>query len=59
MEKTINGVKYYLPSNLTSEQKAIYIQIINWKRKNITTQKVYIGGMNTMPFYPIKQLFQQ
>lgn len=38
MEKTINGVVYYLPSNLTSEQEAIYVQIIDWKRKNITTQ---------------------
>ena len=39
MEKTINGVKYYLPSNLTLEQKAIYVHIIDWKRKNITTER--------------------
>ena len=39
MEKTINGVVYYLPSNLTSEQEAIYIHIIDWKRKNITTER--------------------
>lgn len=39
MEKTINGVKYYLPSSLTSEQEAIYVHIIDWKRKNITTQR--------------------
>lgn len=39
MEKTINGEKYYLPSNLTAEQEAIYLHIIDWKRKNITTQR--------------------
>ena len=36
MKKRINGEQYYLPSNLTSEQEAIYVQIIDWKRKNIT-----------------------
>lgn len=35
MEKTIKGMKYYLPGNLTSEQEAIYVHIIDWKRKNI------------------------
>lgn len=44
MEKTINGVKYYLPSNLTLEQKAIYVHIIDWKRKNITTERGMYKG---------------
>lgn len=35
MEKTIKGMKYYLPGNLISEQEAIYVNIIDWKRKNI------------------------
>lgn len=39
MEKTIKGIKYYLPGNLTSEQEAIYVHIIDWKRKNITTHR--------------------
>ena len=54
MEKTINRVKYYLPSNLTSEQKAIYIQIINWKRKNITTQKGLYRGHEYDAIFPNK-----
>ena len=44
MEKTIDGVVYYLPSNLTSEQEAIYIHIIDWKRKNITTERGFYRG---------------
>lgn len=38
MKKKINGEQYYLPGNLTSEQETIYVHIIDWKRKNITTQ---------------------
>lgn len=44
MEKTINGVKYYLPSNLNLEQTDIYIHIIDWKRKNTTTQRGLYRG---------------
>lgn len=52
MKKTINGVKYYLPSNLTSEQEAIYIHIIDWKRKNITTQRGLYKGHEYDVFFP-------
>ncbi len=44
MEKTINGVKYYLPSKLTSEQEAIYVHIINWKRKYVTRERGLYRG---------------
>lgn len=40
MEKTINGVKYYLPSNLTLEQKAIYVHIIDWKKRGSVSLSV-------------------
>ena len=52
MEKTINGVKYYLPNKLTSEQEAIYVHIINWKRKNITTQKGLYKGHEYDAIFP-------
>lgn len=35
MQKTIKGMKYYILGNLISEQEAIYVHIIDWKRKNI------------------------
>ncbi len=38
MQKIINGVAYNLPDELTNEQEAIYCHIIDWKRKNITTE---------------------
>lgn len=44
MEKIINEVKYYIPNNLTLEQKAIYVHIIDWKRKNITTDRGLYRG---------------
>ena len=44
MEEIINGVKYYIPNNLTLEQKAIYVHIIDWKRKNITTERGLYRG---------------
>lgn len=44
MEEIINGVKYYMPNNLTLEQKAIYVHIIDWKRKNITTERGLYRG---------------
>lgn len=44
MEKVVNGDIYYIPSNLTPEQEAIYCHIIDWKRKNITAKRgVYKG----------------
>lgn len=52
MEKTINGIKYYLPSKLTSEQEAIYIHIIDWKRKNITTQRGLYRGHEYDAIFP-------
>ncbi len=52
MKKMINGVKYYLPSKLTSEQEAIYIHIINWKRKNITTQRGLYKGHEYDAIFP-------
>ena len=57
MEKTINGVKYYLPSKLTSEQEAIYIHIINWKRKNITTQRGLYRGHEYDTILPFETAF--
>ena len=65
MEKTINGVKYYLPSNLNLEQTDIYIHIIDWKRKNIGNVKTsprkegYTRGMNTMLLFLLKTLSRQ
>lgn len=44
MEKVVNGNIYYIPSNLTPEQEAIYCHIIDWKRKNITAERgIYRG----------------
>ena len=54
MEKTINGVKYYLPCNLTLEQKAIYVHIIDWKRKNITTERGMYKGHEYDAIFPSK-----
>ena len=54
MEKIINGVKYYLPSNLTSEQEAIYVHIIDWKRKYITTQRGLYRGYEYDAILPDK-----
>ena len=51
-KKTINGVKYYLPSNLTLEQKAIYVHIIDWKRKNITTERGMYKGHEYDAIFP-------
>ncbi|MCD7710904.1 MAG: hypothetical protein LUI04_06120 [Porphyromonadaceae bacterium] len=39
MKKTISGKEYYLPTNLSSEQEEIYCHIIDWKRKNITSER--------------------
>ena len=52
MKKTINGEQYYLPSNLTSEQEAIYIHIIDWKRKNITTERGMYKGHEYDAIFP-------
>lgn len=52
MEKTIDGVVYYLPSNLTSEQEAIYVHIIDWKRKYITTQRGLYRGHEYDAIFP-------
>ena len=52
MKKRINGEQYYLPSNLTSEQEAIYVQIIDWKRKNITTQRGLYRGHEYDAIFP-------
>lgn len=57
MEKTINGVKYYLPSNLNLEQTDIYIHIIDWKRKNITTQRGLYRGHEYDAILPVKTAF--
>ena len=57
MEKTINGVKYYLSSNLTSEQEAIYVHIIDWKRKNITPQRGLYRGHEYDSILPQKTNF--
>ena len=52
MEKIINGVKYYIPSNLNLEQKAIYVHIIDWKRKNITTERGLYRGHEYDALFP-------
>lgn len=52
MKKTINGEQYYLPSDLASEQKAIYIHIIDWKRKNITTERGMYKGHEYDAIFP-------
>ena len=57
MEKTINGEQYYLPSNLTSEQEAIYVKIIDWKRKNITTQRGLYRGHERQTYVVYKQIY--
>ena len=57
MEKTINGIKYYLPSNLNLEQTDIYIHIIDWKRKNITTQRGLYKGHEYDAIIPIETTF--
>lgn len=57
MEKTINGIKYYLPSNLNLEQTDIYIHIIDWKRKNITTQRGLYKGHEYDAIIPIEITF--
>lgn len=54
MEKIINGKKYYIPSNLTLEQKSIYVKIIDWKRKNITTLRGSYRGHEYDAFFPKK-----
>lgn len=59
MEKTINGEQYYLPSKLTSEQEAIYVHIINWKRKNITTQRGLHRGHEYDAIFPDKSPIHQ
>lgn len=55
--KIINGMKYYMPNNLTLEQKAIYVHIIDWKRKTLLRREVCIEDMNTMPFSQKNQRF--
>lgn len=57
MEKTINGVKYYIPSNLNLEQKAIYIHIIDWKRQNITTERGMYRGHEYDAIFPVKTTY--
>lgn len=57
MENTINGIKYYLPSNLNLEQTDIYIHIIDWKRKNITTQRGLYKGHEYDAIIPIETTF--
>lgn len=52
MKKTINGEQYYLPSNLASEQEAIYVHIIDWKRKNITTERGMYKGHEYDAIFP-------
>ena len=54
MEKTINGIKYYLPSNLNLEQTDIYIHIIDWKRKNITMQRGLYKGHEYDAIIPVE-----
>lgn len=54
MEKIINGVKYYIPSNLNLEQRAIYVHIIDWKRKNITTERGLYRGHEYDALFPEK-----
>lgn len=52
MKKTINGVQYYLPNNLTLEQESIYVHIIDWKRKNITMQRGLYRGNEYDAIFP-------
>ena len=52
MEKIIKGVKYYLPNKLTSEQETIYVHIIDWKRKYITTQRGLYRGHEYDAIFP-------
>lgn len=54
MEEIINGMKYYMPNNLTLEQKAIYVHIIDWKRKNITTERGLYRGHEYDALFPEK-----
>ncbi len=37
-EETINGKRYILPGSLSKFQKDLYVHLINWKWKNITTE---------------------
>lgn len=57
MEEIINGVKYYIPNNLTLEQKAIYVHIIDWKRKNITMERGLYRGHEYDALFPENQRF--
>lgn len=59
MEKIINGEKYYLPSKLTQEQQEIYIHIIDWKRKNITTERGYFNGIEYDAIFPNKSIIPE
>ena len=44
MGKIINGIEYYIPTNLSAEQERIYCHIIDWKRRNITAERgCYMG----------------
>lgn len=52
MKKTINGIAYYIPNNLTQEQEAIYTHIIDWKRKNITTERGFYGNHEYDSIFP-------
>lgn len=52
MKRRINGEQYYLPSNLTSEQETIYVHIIDWKRKYITTQRGLYRGHEYDAIFP-------
>lgn len=46
------GVTYYLPSKLTSEQEAIYVHIINWKRKYVTKKRGLYKGHEYDVIFP-------
>lgn len=39
MSKIINGIEYFIPTNLTAEQEQIYCHIIDWKRSNISAER--------------------
>lgn len=54
MKKTINDITYYIPNNLTQEQEAIYTHIIDWKRKNITTERGFYGNHEYDSIFPEK-----
>lgn len=54
MEKIINGEKYYIPGNLTSEQRKIYCHIIDWKRKNITAKRGVYRGHEYDAIFPVE-----